>query len=105
MLILNAPIDGDVKEINVHIGEFIAQDKNTIILSSHDQFRIIAFINSSYWCFSIETDWLIRRTNNSEAKITPILTATTKSVNTVNKKVVSKTSTSFFGARFTMYRK
>lgn len=48
LLNLVAPVNGTIKEIAVHNGEFVAKDKNLLVISSQDQFRILAFVDAKY---------------------------------------------------------
>lgn len=48
LLNLVAPVNGTIKEIAVHNGEFVAKDKNILVISSQDQFRILAFVDAKY---------------------------------------------------------
>lgn len=48
MLNITAPINGAIKHISVHVGEYVTKDKNVMILSSHDQFRVLAYVDAKF---------------------------------------------------------
>lgn len=48
LLLIHSPIIGAIKEIPIHIGEFVPKDKTIAILASKNSFRVIAFVQSKY---------------------------------------------------------
>lgn len=45
---LIAPINGSIKDIAVHKGEFVTKDKAILIISSLDHFRVLAFVDAKF---------------------------------------------------------
>ena len=48
LLALNSPINGAIKLIDKGMGEYVSKDKTVVILSSVNNFRVIAFVEPKY---------------------------------------------------------